>query len=381
MIYEVYNEPLQVSWSNDIKPYAEFIIDKIRAIDPTGIIVVGTPTWSQDVDAASYDPINRPNIAYTIHFYAGTHGQSLRDKVQTALNNGIALMATEWGTVNADGDGAVNRTETEAWMNLFKQNNISHANWSINDKAEGASMFTPGGTWGNYTESGSYVKEIISSWPTSGGGGGGDEADASGPCDTNVLPGKIEVESFCYSKGLQLEDTTDTGGGQNVGYTDDGDWMTFNVSVPTAGDYEVTYRVASENTSAGVIQLEKAGGDVVYGNLTLTGTGGWQNWQDQKGTVHFPEAGAQTVAIYVKTGGWNLNWFSLTPTGSGGDTGSCENVTEYPNWLHPDYDGGPNTHLEEGEEMQYQGNLYRANWYTSSIPGSDASWTLVGSCQ
>lgn len=104
VIYEIYNEPKQVSWSSDVKPYAESVISAIRAIDPDNLIIVGTPTWSQDVDEASYDPIRGyANIAYTLHFYAGTHGQYLRDKAQTALNNGIALFATEWGTVNADG--------------------------------------------------------------------------------------------------------------------------------------------------------------------------------------------------------------------------------------------------------------------------------------
>ncbi|MGF1697834.1 cellulase family glycosylhydrolase [Vibrio lamellibrachiae] len=389
VIYEIYNEPLQVSWSNDIKPYAEFIIDKIRSIDPTGVIVVGTPSWSQDVDSASYDPINRPNIAYTIHFYAGTHGQSLRDKVQVALNNGIALMATEWGTVNANGDGAVNYGETNAWMELFKQNNISHANWALNNKAEGSSMFTPGASWGSYTESGSFVKDIISNWPTSGGGdNGGDnggDSDLTGPCQTNTLPARVDVSSFCHSSGLEFEDTTDVGGGQNLGWTDDGDWITFEVNAPQAGDYDVTYRVASDHAQAGVIQIEQAGGDVVFGEISVSGTGGWQNWQDITHSVSIPQAGTQTIALSVKTGGWNLNWFEMTPS-DGGDitpppSEGCNGVTEYPNWLHADYEGGPNTHLLEGEEMQYQGNKYQANWYTSSTPGSDASWTLVGSCQ
>ena len=122
--------------------------------------MVGTPTWSQDVDVASQNPIDRANIAYTLHFYAGTHGQSYRNKAQTALDNGIALFATEWGTVNADGNGGVNINETDAWMAFFKTNNISHANWSLNDKNEGASLFTPGGSWNSLTASGTKVKEI-----------------------------------------------------------------------------------------------------------------------------------------------------------------------------------------------------------------------------
>ena len=109
VIYEIYNEPLQISWSGTIKPYAQAVISAIRAIDPDNLIIVGTPSWSQDVDVAAADPIAGTNIAYTLHFYAGTHGQFLRDKAQTALNRGVALFVTEWGSVNANGDGAVTR--------------------------------------------------------------------------------------------------------------------------------------------------------------------------------------------------------------------------------------------------------------------------------
>jgi len=168
VIYEVYNEPLQVSWSNVIKPYATDVIKEIRAIDPDNLIIVGTPTWSQDVDVASQDKITAySNIAYTLHFYAGTHKQSLRDKAQTALNNGIALFVTEWGSVNADGDGGVNATETATWLNFLKTNGISHANWSLTDKVEGASALVAGasanGGWtaAQLTTSGTLVRNAI----------------------------------------------------------------------------------------------------------------------------------------------------------------------------------------------------------------------------
>jgi len=78
VIYEIYNEPIHVSWSNDVKPYAEAVISEIRAIDPDNLIIVGSPTWSQDVDVASNDPITSSiNIAYTLHFYAGTQSYEL----------------------------------------------------------------------------------------------------------------------------------------------------------------------------------------------------------------------------------------------------------------------------------------------------------------
>lgn len=192
VIYELYNEPLQISWSGVIKPYAEDVISAIRSIDPDNLIVVGTPTWSQDVDVASQDPIMASNVAYALHFYAGTHGQSLRDKAAAALNNGIALMVTEWGSVSASGDGAVAEANSNAWMAFLKEHNLSHLNWAVSDKNEGASIIksgaSPTGGWAqsDLTASGRYVKGVISKWDTaagggSGGGSGGDTGDTDPP--------------------------------------------------------------------------------------------------------------------------------------------------------------------------------------------------------
>ena len=108
-----------------------------------------------------------------MHFYAGTHGQYLRDKAQTALDNGIALMVTEWGTVNADGNGAVNETSVIEWMDFLCDNSISHCNWAMNDKYEGASALLPGSSsTGNWTVddlsvSGLVVKDIVENWNSS----------------------------------------------------------------------------------------------------------------------------------------------------------------------------------------------------------------------
>jgi endoglucanase len=342
VIYEIYNEPLDVSWSWDIKPYAEHVIDTIRAIDPDNLIIVGTPKWSQDVNEASYDPIQRPNIAYTIHFYAGTHQGWLRAKAQEALNNGIALFATEWGTVNADGDGAVNASETWAWMDFFKQNNISHANWSINDKAEGASMFTPGGSWGSLTASGQLVKEIVSGWPNSFSGGGsntgsGNTGSTSGQvtqdCSSVTLNGtaKVEAESYCAMDGMTPETTSDSGAGQNLGYIDAGDYFTFKVNVPADGEYKVSYRVASE-LSTGAFDLEKAGGSVSYGSMNVSSTGGWQTWQTISHNVQL-SAGEQDLAFAATGGGFNINWLQFeqlgsSDTGNTGNTGSTDNTSQ-----------------------------------------------------
>ncbi|MFG6466194.1 carbohydrate-binding protein [Pelomonas baiyunensis] len=317
VIYEVYNEPLNVSWSGTIKPYAQAVINAIRAIDPDNLIIVGTPNWSQDVDAASRDPIRGTNIAYTLHFYAGSHGQWLRDKAQTALNNGIPLFVTEWGSVNASGDGAVAEAETAAWMDFLKTRGISHANWSLNDKAEGASALVPGaspqGGWsaGQLTRSGTLAKQIISGW-------GGGPTPTPG-CTRATLPARVQAEAYCNMAGIQVEPTTDVDGGGNVGYIDAGDWMTYDVNVPTAGSYVVKYRVASA-PGGGVIQLERAGGGTVFGTVNVPATGGWQRWTTVQHTVNLP-AGAQTLALLAKAGGFNVNWLDLSPAGSPVPTG------------------------------------------------------------
>jgi len=168
VIYEIYNEPITRDWSGTIKPYSEAVIEAIRAVDPDNLIIVGTGFFSQEVDVASQDPITGfDNIAYTLHFYAGTHGQSLRDRGTTAINNGLALMVTEWGTVNADGDGPVDRASTEEWLEFMALHNLTHLNWSVHDVVEGASILRPGasrqGGWPDFdlTESGLFVRQII----------------------------------------------------------------------------------------------------------------------------------------------------------------------------------------------------------------------------
>ena len=307
VIYEVYNEPLQISWSGTIKPYAQAVANAIRAIDPRNLIIVGTPTWSQDVDVASTDRLSGANIAYTLHFYAASHGQSLRDKAQVALNNGAALFVTEWGSVQASGDGAVNAGETAAWVAFMKANGISNANWALNDKAEGASALTPGassqGGWsaGQLTASGALARQVVSGWPAAAPIGNG--------CAYTGVPAIVRAQAYCQMAGVQAEPTTDTGGGSDIGYIDSGDWMTYAIDVPSAATYTVQYRVASA-TGAGLLQLERGGGGATYGTLSVPSTGGWQNWTTISHDVALP-AGKQLIAIRALQGGFNVNWLDL----------------------------------------------------------------------
>jgi endoglucanase len=148
VIYETYNEPLNVSWKEVLKPYHQAIIDTIRHYDPDNLIVCGTPNWSQDVQVAAADPLPDSNVAYTLHFYAGTHKGELRAKAYTALSNGAALMVTEWGVTAADASGAhgIYEEETKLWWKFMDDHHLSSCNWSVADKDESSSALKPGTT-------------------------------------------------------------------------------------------------------------------------------------------------------------------------------------------------------------------------------------------
>lgn len=144
------------------------MIAAIRKNDPDNLIIVGSPTWSQDVDIAAQDPITGfKNIAYTMHFYAGTHKEDLRSKTQTALDKGLAIFVTEWGTINANGDGAVDYASTNTWFEFMNKHCLSNANWAVSDKNETASIFKAGtpskGPFSDkdLTTSGVFVKTLV----------------------------------------------------------------------------------------------------------------------------------------------------------------------------------------------------------------------------
>ena len=141
IIYEIFNEPDNtVLWSS-VKTYAEAVIGTIRAIDPKNIILVGSPSWDQQVNLPAADPItDYSNLMYTLHFYAATHKQSLRDVATAALQKGLPLFVSECGGMEASGDGDINTTEWNSWLQWMSQNNISWDAWCIADKAESCSM-------------------------------------------------------------------------------------------------------------------------------------------------------------------------------------------------------------------------------------------------
>jgi endoglucanase len=177
IIYEDYNEPTGVTWAQ-IKPYHEMVVSAIRAVDPDNLIVLGTPTWSQDVDLAAADPVAGTNLLYTLHFYACTHGQTLINKANTALSMNLPLFVTEFGATPSDGgvtksgDNDVCEAETDVWFNWMAQNNISGASWKLDQCTDSSCILTADAPVdGPWTDN--YLTQDTGGTPIDGGERGG----------------------------------------------------------------------------------------------------------------------------------------------------------------------------------------------------------------
>ena len=164
VLYEICNEPNgNVSWAGDVKPYAQRMVRTIRAQSPQAVILIGSPTWSQDIHLAAADPVEGANLMYTLHFYAGTHGRELRDRIDSAMAKGLPVFVSEWGTSRADGSGGVFLEQSKVWLDFLDQRGISWCNWSLCDKGETSAALRPGapadGPWtaDHLTESGRFV--------------------------------------------------------------------------------------------------------------------------------------------------------------------------------------------------------------------------------
>lgn len=160
VLYEICNEPNGgVTWDGNVKPYAEKIIPVIRE-NSNGIILVGSPTWSQDLHEAAKSPLSAENIMYTCHFYAGTHTDWLRQRIAEC---GLPVFVTEWGTSAADGNGGVYLEEAQRWIDFMNERSISWANWSLCDKNESSAALRGGADTSDgiseneLSESGSFV--------------------------------------------------------------------------------------------------------------------------------------------------------------------------------------------------------------------------------
>lgn len=141
ILYEIWNEPLDIPWQ-EIRDYAAEVIPVIRKNAPGAVIIVGTPKWDQDVDIAAENPVDAPNLLYSLHYYAGTHKDWNREKAQKAIDAGLPLIISECGSMDHTGDGPIDYESWQAWMDFADSNNLSVLMWDIADKNETCSMIS-----------------------------------------------------------------------------------------------------------------------------------------------------------------------------------------------------------------------------------------------
>lgn len=342
IIYEIANEPTGVTWSGGIKPYANTIISTIRQYDPDNIIIVGTPNWSQDVDAAAQDPLNFSNVMYAFHYYAGTHDiNQMKGKVNTALNAGLAIFVSEWGSSDV-GTSNSNMGVAQQWMDYMNSKKLSWVNWSLGNKDEASSILKPtaplSGPWtdDDLTGPGKWLKPYFDS-PQAGSGSGSTPPPASSSSSSSVASSSVSsTQSSAASGGtgsnrIEGEKYNHVPAGQvqiegnALAYFDQGDKVAYS-NVKLDGVNKVKLRLASG--SSGKVEI-RAGGvnGQVLATFDVANTGGWGSYQDK--TVNFSSTTSGTKELVVigvsGYGIMNLDYMELV--GGTTDSGSAQSAS------------------------------------------------------
>lgn len=156
VIYELYNEPVEDSWES-LKQYASEIITEIRRYDPDNIILMGCPHWDQDIHLVAESPLTGvSNVMYTLHFYASTHKEYLRNRMEEAAKRGLPIFVSESGGTEASGNGKIDPESQQLWIDRMEKLKISWICWSISDKDESCSMLLP-----RATATGPWADDVI----------------------------------------------------------------------------------------------------------------------------------------------------------------------------------------------------------------------------
>jgi hypothetical protein len=228
----------------------------------------------------------------------------------TSPTNGATFAAPASITINAtasDPGGSVTSVAFYNGATLLGTDNTSPYSFAWTNVAAGTYSLTARATDnGGLTTTSAAISVTVGSTPPA-----------------QPVPGTIQAESYIAMSGVQLEATGDTGGGQNVGFIETGDWMDYRVNVASAGSYTIGFRVASA-TGGGQAQLRS--GSTVLATANIASTGGWQTWTTVNATATLA-AGVQTLRVHAATGGFNINWIQFTANASSANLALNKPVT------------------------------------------------------
>lgn len=124
-------------------------------------------------------------------------------------------------------------------------------------------------------------------------------------------------ENYDLMSGIQVEATTDTGGGRNVGFIDNGDWLMWR-GMNLYRINSMRFRVASA-ASGGTIEMRASSPTgTLLSTVTVPGTGGWQTWTTVTSALASPPAGQYDIYFVFKGGAgslFNVNWIEFVGQG------------------------------------------------------------------
>ncbi len=166
VLYEICNEPNGVDWQT-VRSYAEAVIPVIREKDPDSVVIVGNPDWSKDLKSVAADPLAFDNILYTLHFYAATHGQDVRDMTEAASKAGLPIFVSEFGITASSGGFPRDTESADQWIALLEREHISYCMWALSKAPEACSMVRStvpkysGFEQSDYTETGLWLFETL----------------------------------------------------------------------------------------------------------------------------------------------------------------------------------------------------------------------------
>ena len=224
VIFEIFNEPLENQSWGSIKTYADEVVKVIRQYSDN-LIVVGNRSWDQYPNEAASNPVtdSENNTAYTFHYYAGSHETNREGaNAVSAMNSGLSVFVTEWGTVHSSGNTNFNASNSTTWYNWMKTHKLSGANWSVSNKDEDASYYTGSADNPSYTTSGQWVNSnVFASLPKSY-----TACDGSVPVSSSSIASSsssLPAGYTDYIDDLEDGDNYTFTGGEWYAYTDDGD--------------------------------------------------------------------------------------------------------------------------------------------------------------
>ncbi|MBO6075650.1 MAG: CIA30 family protein [Fibrobacter sp.] len=269
VIFEIWNEP--TGGMDAVKQHADQVIPVIRKYSDN-LILVGSPQWSSQPDACANAGISDKNYGCTLHFYAASHFMGGYDKAaEKAMQKGVPVFATEWGTVNANGDGQPDEGSSNQWIEWMANNGVSWTNWNASAMNETSAAFSTAvfENGFSYTNSGKYVKSKLGGASYKDCGlQNGDAEEESGfstgvanGASTSILDDMEDGDRYGYLGGAWAAVEDQENGGKssisNDKIEDDFGNTTYQVVYPVSGD--------SKNTSKYVAALK----DVKIGKGTL----------------------------------------------------------------------------------------------------------------